>query len=212
MCGTCSPKPHSKSRSTEIRIAASLVRWSANREIQIYTKWGRSNPDAEPLQCGTLRPDFLWDLEDEQRAVILEVDENAHRSYPVGCEFARPLKLCLGFKKPLYFIRYNPDPLTFVKKMPQAKQREELLLSRLRKALAPAPSDDSYFKYIVTIEFLYYFDIPGSQEIGPYIQTIAFTSIIEYEVWANETINRLQDEKHRQVHRAVAAAGVSVRQ
>jgi hypothetical protein len=154
-----------------------------------------------------LLPDFLWDLEEEQRAIILEVDEDAHRRYPVSCEFARPLKLCLGLKKPLYLIRYNPDSLAFVKTMPERKEREILLLSRLKCALAPAPSDDSRFEHMVTIEFLYYYDIPGSAETAPYVQAVSFASIAEYEAWASETIAKIECEKHRQVKRALAVNG-----
>ena len=42
------------------------------------------------------------------------------------------------------------------------KEREVLLLSRMQAALAPSPQDDSCFSHILTMEFHYYFDIPGS--------------------------------------------------
>ncbi len=47
-------------------------------------------PEALPLQCGRYKPDFTWEIEAEQRVVILECDENAHRDYVIRCEFYAP--------------------------------------------------------------------------------------------------------------------------
>ena len=82
------------------------------------------NLAAEAVQCDRYRPDFLWDIVDEQRIVILERDEHAHRSETVRCEFIRPMRLALGFGgSPVHMIRYNPDLLTCVKTMPKRRAR-----------------------------------------------------------------------------------------
>jgi hypothetical protein len=166
--------------------------------LPIYTKWGRLNTESDPLQCGVYFPDFVWELVEEQRVVILECDENAHRSYTVRCELARPIKMALGYGgRPVYMLRYNPDMLAYVKSMPGKKEREAILLSRMQDALGPAPQDDSCFKHILTIEFLFYYDIPGSTVTAPYVQTIAFNRVDEYEEWAEANITKFEGEQHR---------------
>ena len=138
--------------------------------------------------------------------VILECDENAHRPYPVRCEFTRPINIAIGYgERPVHLVRFNPDPLARVKKMPEKKERESVLLSTMQAALASAPSDDSRFKNILAIEFLYYHDIPGSTLIAPHVQTIAFFNAAEYEKWAETTIVKLEGENHISVDRAIAS-------
>ena len=136
--------------------------------------------------------------------VILECDENAHRPYPVRCEFTRPINIAIGYgERPVHLVRFNPDPLARVKKMPEKKERESVLLSTMQAALASAPSDDSRFKNILTIEFLYYYDIPGSTLIAPHVQTITFSSVAEYQAWAETTIVKFEGETHRSVDMAL---------
>jgi hypothetical protein len=201
MCKTCCPTPHTKTRINEIRIAGKLKEWSDCHLLAEYTTWNRQNPHAEALQCGRYRPDFLFDILEEQRVVILEVDEDAHRREVARCEFVRPLRLALGFGgAPVHMIRYNPDMLPRVKTMPERRVREALLLQRLQVALAPRQDDDR-FGYILTLEFLYYHDIPGSVVTAPYVQTIGFATVVEYEEWAEAVIAKFENEKHRAADR-----------
>ena len=203
-CKTCCPSPKSTSPCKELQLASSLTKWTANRKLPLFTAWGRQNPEAYPPQCGAYRPDFVWELENEQRVVILECDENAHRPYPVRCEFTRPINMAIGYgERPVHLVRFNPDPLPRVKKMPEKKERKSVLLSTMQAALASAPSDDSRFKNILTIEFLYYYDIPGSTLIAPHVQTITFPRAAEYEAWAETTIVKFEGETHRSVDMAL---------
>ncbi len=78
-----------------------------------------------------------------------------------------------------------------------------MLLSRMQAALASAPSDDSRFKNIITVEFLYYYDIPGSTLIAPHVQSIAFLRPADYEAWAETTIVKFEGESHRSVDMAL---------
>ena len=58
--------------------------------------------------CYKKRPDFIFDF--IIFYVILEVDENQHKSYACECEQARMVMLHQEFGgAPLLFIRYNPD-------------------------------------------------------------------------------------------------------
>jgi hypothetical protein len=59
-------------------------------------------------KCGRERPDFVFKFVD--RIVILEVDENQHKSYPEECEKIRMLNITQSFGGiPVFWIRYNPD-------------------------------------------------------------------------------------------------------
>ena len=52
-------------------------------------------------------PDFVFVLQD--RVVILEVDEDAHRYYSRDCEVSRVTELMENIGgRPLYLIRFNP--------------------------------------------------------------------------------------------------------
>jgi hypothetical protein len=94
------------------------------------------------------------------------------------------MEIALGFGGcPVHFIRYNPDKVPGVSR-PAKKECESLLLSRLQAALADAPSDDSRFKHILTVEYLYYYPIPGADTTTPHVQTFGFTTVPEYEDWA----------------------------
>jgi hypothetical protein len=203
-CKTCCPSPKSTSPCKELQLASRLTKWTAHGKLALFTMWGRQNPEAYPPQCGADRPDFVWELERDQRVLILECDENAHRPYAVRCEFTRPINIAVGYGgRPVHLVRFNPDPLAYVKKMPEKKERESVLLSRMQAALASAPSDDSMFNHILIIEFLYYYDIPGSTLTAPHVQTIAFSSAAEYEDWAESTIVKFEGETHRSVDRAL---------
>jgi hypothetical protein len=205
MCKKCSPTPFSKSPCKEIQLADKLNKWvHADLIPCIYTSWGKQNQEALPLQCGRYKPDFTWEIEDQQRVSILECDENAHRDYVTRCEFTRPINLAMGYGgRPVRMIRYNPDDLPRVKKMPNKKQREALLLELVQAALAHG---DHFNCGILTMEYLFYFDIPGSTLLSPHVQVISFKDEVEYEAWASAVIDKFDGEKHRDVNRALAAA------
>jgi hypothetical protein len=204
MCKTCCPAPRTNTHVNEIRVAGKLKEWSDGQLLTEYTTWDRQNPLADPAQCGRYRPDFLWDIMEEQRVVILECDEHAHRNETVRCEFVRTIEVAISFGgAPVHMIRYNPDLLACVKTMPERQEREALLLDRMQAALAPS-HDGSRFRNTLTIEFLYYYDIPGSIVTAPYVQTIAFARAAEYEAWAEPVIAKFEGEKHRAVDRLPA--------
>ena len=74
-CKTCVPSPSRSSRSTEIRLAAQLEEWANAGELpHTWTTWNRAIATIDPAQCARRRPDFVWELDDEQCVVIVEVD------------------------------------------------------------------------------------------------------------------------------------------
>jgi hypothetical protein len=57
--------------------------------------------------CQTYYPDFLKDC--GTFFLILECDEDAHKSYPASCERIRENNIVFALGLPCVFIRYNPD-------------------------------------------------------------------------------------------------------
>jgi hypothetical protein len=59
-------------------------------------------------KCGKERPDFVFEFDDH--VVILEVDENQHKSYSEECEKIRMFNITQSYGGiPVFWIRYNPD-------------------------------------------------------------------------------------------------------
>ena len=58
--------------------------------------------------CSLRRPDMFLDL--GYQVIIIEIDENQHRSYDCSCENKRLMELSKDINhRPLIFIRFNPD-------------------------------------------------------------------------------------------------------
>ena len=57
--------------------------------------------------CSYKRPDFVIDYNFYK--VVLEVDENQHRSYPCECEQSRMIQIHQDIGMDVLFIRFNPD-------------------------------------------------------------------------------------------------------
>ena len=155
-------------------LARHLHTWAETRQLpMLWTRRNRENPEADRAQCGAFRADFTYELADE-RVVLLEHDENAHRGYATDRETRRQVQMALGFGgRPVHFIRYNPN----------GGLSEEgslaLLLARLQAAMA---ADDAHFRHFLTMEYLLYPPIEGGDG-GP-VQTFRFKSVDAYERWA----------------------------
>lgn len=95
-------------------------------------------------ECVKYRPDFLmWG---EGWIVILEVDENQHKSYMEYCECTRMINIhqALG-GVPMIFIRYNPDKYDGNKM--KVADRHKLLLETINYYLVNCPKDQlSYLR------------------------------------------------------------------
>ena len=162
----------------EDTLAQRLQQWANTHQLpMLWTRRNRTNPEADRQQCGAFRADFTYVLED-QRVVLLEHDENAHRSYALDREIKRQPLMALGFgERPVTFIRYNPDV-----RVPE-EERLALLLRRLQASMAPAPVDDSHFKHFITVEYLFYPRIEGGGSDDA-VQTFRFKTPSAYERWA----------------------------
>lgn len=62
------------------------------------------------IQCGKERPDFIISSLNGLYKIILEVDENQHKSYEETCECVRMVNIYNQMEgQKVIFIRYNPD-------------------------------------------------------------------------------------------------------
>lgn len=65
--------------------------------------------------CSKKRPDVYFDL--DKHCVIIEIDENQHKSYTEICENARINEIVNGIGgRSVIMIRYNPDTIKHVTK------------------------------------------------------------------------------------------------
>lgn len=113
------------------------------------------------LPCGKskLRPDFVFPLED--RIVVLEVDENYHRSYTSQCELTRLEELRDEFSaedKALIFCRFNPT----LKTMTNAFTGD---VTRQHKIKVGTVTEVSKWRLFHTLRFL--FSRPLQPELAP---------------------------------------------
>lgn len=93
-------------------------RWRNRKERAVARFLQHALPDRVPALLdraigGNLslryRPDVYYDLVD--RALVVEVDEDEHATYPVHCEAKRMAEMAMSLHKPTVFLRYNPDRL-----------------------------------------------------------------------------------------------------
>ena len=84
--------------------------------------------------CSEYRPDFVIDM--GSHAIIVEVDENQHRSYACQCEQIRMIQIFNDYGGvPVFFIRFNPDSYINVDGCKQYSYngREATLLELIQK-------------------------------------------------------------------------------
>lgn len=97
------------------------------------------------------RPDILYTINDGERYLIVEVDENQHRANDTNAEKERMYAIHRVLGKPCTFIRYNPDAFKLNGKRMNKRYPEESRLELLRKNVKRylnKPKDDVYVCYV----------------------------------------------------------------
>ena len=60
------------------------------------------------VECHLYRPDFVFDM--GTHTIVIEIDENQHRSYDTSCDNKRLMSIFQGLgSRPMLMIRFNPD-------------------------------------------------------------------------------------------------------
>lgn len=109
LCKYCDIRENSSYICGECKLVTNKKEWSIVRHLRINIKEDLIYDSTQILQgCSMKRPDICYDLPD--KCVIIEVDENQHKTYDSTCECARINEIVNGIGgRPVTFIRYNPD-------------------------------------------------------------------------------------------------------
>ncbi len=103
------------------------------------------------IQCSKKRPDFVLDYGFYK--VVIEVDENQHKSYPCECEQSRMIQIHQDIGMDLLFIRFNPDSyLDSDKKRIRSYTGREKRLLELLNSLKNTEKRSHYLEVI----YMYY--------------------------------------------------------
>jgi hypothetical protein len=130
LCSYCNPNTSKYQKTREMTVKA-LLEFTTDLNNPIHDK---------PIggECGKYRPDFLYDAVTHR--VVVEVDEDQHRSYDPECERIRMINILGALEMRCVFIRYNPDVFHIDGKTVRVyeKKRHELLLKTIREYMNPS--------------------------------------------------------------------------
>jgi len=60
------------------------------------------------VECHRYRPDFVFDM--GSHTIVIEIDENQHRTYDTSCDNKRLMSIFQGLgSRPMIMLRFNPD-------------------------------------------------------------------------------------------------------
>jgi hypothetical protein len=152
MCKICDPSSKTQARTRESKFSATLVVWAKKGLIPMYNLWNKQNPMADLSQCGSYRPDFVYEW--AEGVLLLEYEKKMHSDRVKRCELVRMAEVSLGYGgRPVFWIRYNPDEFKVVGKSlrTSAKQREAVLLKMLQDMIGDADYD-----HFMTIRYACY--------------------------------------------------------
>ena len=141
LCSYCNPSKCQKTREMKIKA---LLESTTDLNNPIHDK---------PVggDCGKYRPDFRYDA--PTHSVVVEVDEDQHRSYDSECERIRMINIVQAVGMRCVFVRYNPDAFKIDGKTIRVyeKKRHDLLLRTIRECMKP-----SFDSEISCVVYLYY--------------------------------------------------------
>jgi hypothetical protein len=107
----------------------------------------------------------------------------------------------------VHIIRYNPDKLPGCPKLSIA-DRNSLVLERLRVALEQASLtfDD---QSLLTVEYLFYYDIPHSLRDNDHVQTLRFKNECEYNAWFDSALPSFEANTDRKEYARLASIPIA---
>jgi hypothetical protein len=108
-CRYCDIDPTIKHICHSCKQRQAKKEWSIVQHLSKNIPYDFKHNSSSMLQgCSKKRPDIFYDL--PTHCVIVEIDENQHKSYNEICECSRINEIVNGIGgRPVVFIRYNPD-------------------------------------------------------------------------------------------------------
>jgi hypothetical protein len=116
----------------------------------------KSSPYIKICTGKYIRPDFVLIL--DERAIIIEVDEHQHESYPENCEVTRFVNISMSYGgSPVIWIRYNPDSFKINEESQNVspKMRLNQLVELIQKYVDLSFEE---LKKLIIVEYLFYDD------------------------------------------------------
>lgn len=158
-CKYCDIEEKSNYVCGECKKIATKKEWSVVRYIKknIDTKFNH-NMKIQDQNCTNKRPDVYFEL--DTHCVIVEIDENQHKSYEAICECARINEIVNSIGgKSVVFIRYNPDK-TYNTYNGNKKEIQVELIEKLKTLIKIIKTEliKEYDKFCVKLIQLYYDD------------------------------------------------------
>ena len=159
LCPTCNPEAVARAtHAKELQVKALL-----DLNGLTYVSHDRV---VDGGACERYRPDFVFDA--GTHMVVLEVDENQHKSYACLCEQQRMVNLSQAFGLPTLFLRYNPDGFTGPTARParlSESARTKVLTDWVKWSLTPEYSPTAMGAYCTAVYLCYDgFTAAGAQE------------------------------------------------
>jgi len=116
ICQICDIEQQSNYICKDCRRLSNKKEWAIVRYIKKHIKKSFFHNSSQPVkECSNRRPDIFFEL--DTHIVIVEIDENQHKSYLQSCEYARICEMVGSIGgKPVIIIRYNPDKIYHKKK------------------------------------------------------------------------------------------------
>jgi hypothetical protein len=111
ICKICDIEEDSDFICKECKKISNKKEWAVVRYIKKHIDTQCKHNTSEPIkECSNKRPDIFYEL--LKHCVIVEIDENQHKSYKDICECARINEIVNSIGgKSIILIRYNPDKI-----------------------------------------------------------------------------------------------------
>jgi hypothetical protein len=137
-CKICDIEQNSDYICKDCAKLANKKEWAIVRHIRKYIDTPFSHNSSKQInECSNKRPDVFFEL--AKHVVIVEIDENQHKSYSEICECARINQIVSSIGgKSVIFIRYNPDKIKHKNKLIEYNQKDklELLINTIKHELS----------------------------------------------------------------------------
>ena len=142
LCSICNKNSTRAQKLKEMEILNLLTETYKDKKIVHNKSIG--------FECGNFRPDFIIDCVSHN--LIIEVDEEQHKSYPKDCEETRLHRIAEALY-PCIIIRYNPDAykVNGITKKTFKKTRHKKLLETINKYIQVNVED-----YLFEVVYLFY--------------------------------------------------------